>query len=97
MMKNEENPVIVYKYENTIRNIIFNYKSTAQKYKAGDEEAMICNCYSLLFNSIYKDPHHGHIVTGDLNIIENIKLRNLFIKGHNYREPKFFWTITGNN
>ena len=34
------------------------------------------------------DPVHGHIVTGNLNIIENNKLRKLLSKGPNYREAK---------
>ena len=92
MMKKEEYPTIVYRYENTIRNSIFNYKSTAEEYKAGDEETMSCDCE----NSTFKDTHHGHVVTGDLNILDNTKLRNLFKKGPNYREPKFInWTKTG--
>ena len=32
-------------------------------------------------------PHHKHIVTGDLRIIENSKIRKLLTKGPNYREP----------
>ena len=33
------------------------------------------------------DGHHGHIVTGELKIKKNIKLRNLISKGPKYREP----------
>ena len=29
----------------------------------------------------------GHIVTGDLNIVRNVKLRDLLSKGPKYREP----------
>ena len=87
----EETPMIVYKYENTIRNKIFNYKATAEEYVPGIEEEMTCLCEG----SIYKDPHHGHIITGDLNVVDNTKLRNLFKKGPNYREPKFInWSKT---
>ena len=91
MMKKDDNPVIVFKYENTIRNKIFNYKATAVEYKEDDEKKMTCECDT----SDFKDSHHGHIVTGDLKIVENIKLRNLFKKGPNYREPKFInWNKT---
>ena len=87
----EEYPTVVYKLENTIRNQIFNYKKTAVDYKPGDENEMDCQCE----NSVYKDPNHGHIVTGDLKIIGSKKLQNLFKKGPNYREPKFInWTKT---
>ena len=34
------------------------------------------------------DPHHKHIVTGDLRVIEHNKLRKLFSRGLNYREKQ---------
>ena len=47
-----------------------------------------CNC----LNSTFCDPHHKHIVTGDLRFIENGKLRSLLCNGPGYREPrKVFW------
>ena len=40
---------------------------------------------------------HGHIITGDLKIIENAKLRELVSKGPKYREPnKINWKVTEN-
>jgi len=42
-----------------------------------------CECES----STFCDPHHKHIITGDLRLIENTKLRKLLTKGPNYREP----------
>ena len=30
---------------------------------------------------------HGHVITGDLRVIENAKLRELVAKGPKYREP----------
>ena len=44
-----------------------------------------CDC----MNSPYADSHHKHIITGNLNIVENSKLRKLFTKGPKFREPKF--------
>ena len=52
-----------------------------------------CECSQ----SVFKDPVHNHIVTGDLRIIENFKLRisensklrKLLRKGLNYQENKF--------
>ena len=43
-----------------------------------------CDC----INSEFCDSHHKHIVSGDLRIISNPKLRKLLSKGPNYREPK---------
>ena len=41
-----------------------------------------CNCES----SPFVDPYHGHVITGDLSIVENKRLRNLLSKGLCYRE-----------
>ena len=43
-----------------------------------------CDCKS----SKCCDPHHGHIITGNLGIIQNPKLRNLLTKGPKYREKE---------
>ena len=39
--------------------------------------------------SCIRDAHHKHIVTGDLKIIKNNKLRLILSKGTNFREPRF--------
>ena len=40
---------------------------------------------------------HGHIITGDLKIIENAKIREIVSKGPKYREPnKMNWKATEN-
>ena len=77
-------PMIVYKYDKTIRNKIFNYKETVEAYVQDSELKMECNCSS----SQFSDKDHGHVVTGDLHIIKTQKLRELFKKGPNYREKK---------
>ena len=35
------------------------------------------------------DNNVGHVITGDVNIVKNKKLRNLFKKGYNYIESTF--------
>ena len=45
-----------------------------------------CACSS--FDNKFCDPNHKHIITGDLNIIQNAKLRDLIGKGPNFREPQ---------
>ena len=42
-----------------------------------------CNCKT----SGFTDPNHGHIVTGDIRIVQNNKLRKLLCNGSKYREP----------
>ena len=84
-------PMIVYKYDKTIWNKMFNYKETVKEYVQDCELKMECNCPS----SKFSDKDHGHVVTGDLHIIKNKKLRELFKKGPNYREKKnIYWKKT---
>ena len=47
---------------------------------------MYCSCSSSHF--IYSPA--GHIITGDLNIIQNQQLRDFISKGPKYREPRSF-------
>ena len=44
---------------------------------------MPCNCKT----SPFTNPNHGHIVGGDIRIVQNNKLRKLLCKGPEYREP----------
>ena len=37
--------------------------------------------------SPFTDPNHTNIVTGDIRIVQSIKLRKLLCKGSKYREP----------
>ena len=70
-------PVVTYNLGNTIRNKIFNYKETVESVFINDNNSVctgVCNCHSS--NSVDKD--HGHVITGDLKIIKNNKLRKLF-------------------
>ena len=43
-----------------------------------------CDCES----SEFCDPHHKHVISGDLRVVTNQKLRKLLSKGPNYREPR---------
>ena len=77
-------PTVVYKYKPTIRGKILNYKKTVSQFQHDRDNTENCRCAS----SKFKDEHHGHIITGDLTIIEEKQLRKLFRKGPNYREPE---------
>lgn len=44
----------------------------------------VCKCV----NSSFKDSDHGQIVTGDLKVIKDSKVKKLFSKGPKYLEPK---------
>ena len=96
LQSDEKNPKVVMKLDSPIRNKIMNYEETVrsiQHMTEGEISMTICSESNSLFpctcsESVHSDPHHGHVVTGDLRIIENSKLRKLFSKGPNYRENK---------
>ena len=79
-------PMVTYKLPDSISSTIFNYQQFVSKLDLDnllrDPNYLPCDCA----NSPYRDKHHGHIVTGDLRIIKNNKLRKVFSKGPKYRE-----------
>ena len=85
----ERVPSVLHKLEPPIRNKIFNYRQTVNDFDGNDMQTYgtgikECSCS----DSPFKDSHHQHILTGDLRIVDNNKLRKLFMKGPNFREPK---------
>ena len=91
LQEKEEIPSVAMKLDSPIRNKILNYRQTVSALNVEiDEdvaflsEQLSCECSI----SPFCDPHHKHIVTGDLRVIEHNKLRKLFSKGLNYREKK---------
>ena len=85
-LERSNNPMIVYKYTKPVRNKIVNYRQTVQSAICDEWMTNVgrCDCQY----SPFKDDHHDHVITGNLNIIQNRKLRALFSKGTNYREAK---------
>ena len=82
----KEAPTIVFKYGRTIRSRIFNYKKVFENFDVNrwrlERDSVNCNCA----NSDFIDADHGHVITGDLRIVKNGKLRKLLCKGPNFRE-----------
>ena len=81
-------PVVIYRLYPSIRSKIFNYKETVANIDTNDNVSFgtgiqQCQCR----DSIFCDQNHGHIITGNLQIITNAKLRKLLSKGPNFREP----------
>ena len=81
LQKKESRPVITFKLTCTIRNKILNYKDCVDSIYVEDEILFIlntdlCECE----HSPFTDPHHKHIITDDLRIIGNSKLRKLLTK-----------------
>jgi hypothetical protein len=91
LQSEEDRPMCTMKLSTPIRNKILNYKETVASLDivVDDEVSFVrnlppCSCES----SDFSDPFHKHIITGDLRVVENPKLRKLLSKGPNFRESK---------
>ena len=77
----------VYTLTKTIRSKIFNHKEFIKTLDTKDildnMNNLPCNCTI----SPFTDAKHGHIVSGDIHIVQNNKLRKLLCEGPKYREP----------
>ena len=82
-------PMVVYSLSEPIRSKIFNYHEFVNNLDlhnfVSDNNSVVCCCND--FDPSFTNKDHGHIITGDLNIINNNKLRKLISKGPKYREP----------
>ena len=80
-------PTTVYQLSETTRSRLFNYKKFVQSLDIdtfiSDNSILPCECD----HSPFTNADHRHIVSGDLNIVSNTKLRNIISKGPKYREP----------
>ena len=88
--KDKEPPIISYQYTNTVANKLFNFSSTLSNLDITNylSNPQHCQCNTSTF--CYEP--HGHVITGNLMVIENVKLRELVAKGPKYREPnKINW------
>ena len=83
--KEKEPPIISYTYTKTIANKIFNFSSTLSDldYHQFHNNPSQCECNTS--SHLYQP--YGHVITGDLSIIPNFKLRDLNAKGPKYRDP----------
>ena len=76
-------PIVSYAYTRTIAGKMFNNRKVVNELNMNCSTAgMVCSCNSLR----YKYESCGHVVTGDLSIIKDVKLRNLIGRGPAYRE-----------
>ena len=81
--KTREVPIICYKYNKPVRNIIFNYNKIVSDLDIQSNTPTDWDCTKSKFcNSDY-----GHIITGNFDIIHDKRIRNLFLKGPKYRLP----------
>ena len=86
----KELPCLFYSYTSLVATKIFNYKSSLQQidFHSLSQNPLPCSCSG----SEFLNAPCVHIVTGDLNIVRNDKLRHLLRKGPKYTEPvSFSW------
>ena len=83
IVRNSTPPIVSFKYTKTISEKIFNQKKVVEDLDVDIGTRDMCsNCST---NKYCYSPV-GHVVTGDLNIIKDAKLRSLIEKGPSYRE-----------
>ena len=82
--------MVVYNLNASIRSTLFNYKQFILHVNIDefvkDPNSIKCSCNkndNSFINNCY-----GHIITGNLNTVNNEQLRQLISKGPKYREPK---------
>ena len=92
-LKIDEPASVVYSLGKTVRNKILIYKETVSSINTNGDIAYGTGIVECQQNKGFVDENHDHVLTGDLRIITNSKLRKLKSKGPNFREAI---TITWN-
>ena len=79
--QNSEPPIICYKYNEPIRNTIFNFNKLVSDLDIHANTPKSCDCKDSKF--VYQPA--GHIVTRNLKIISDSRIRKIVSKGPKYR------------
>ena len=81
--KNKEPPIICYKYNKPIRSIIFNFNKLVANLDIDTKTPDSLDCK----NSKFCYEPAGHIITANLKIISDSRIRSIISKGTKYRPP----------
>ena len=82
----ETYPKISFKYCPTLGSIAFNYTKFSKSLSTIDDNEYPCHCV----NSNFKDNTHNHVITGNLEILEDPELIHIFKYGSKFRlTPRF--------
>ena len=83
-------PMVVYNLNPSIRSTLFDYKQFALHLNTNeflkDRNSIKCSCKK--YDNSFINNNCGHVITGNLNIVNKERLRQLIAKGPKYREPK---------
>ena len=91
--RDKEPPIVSYEYTSTVASKLFNFAPALSNLNVSEyfSNPRTCQCKESKF--CYEPL--GHVITGDLRVIENAKLRELVAKGPKYREPnRVNWKAT---
>ena len=91
--RDKQPPIVPYEYTSTVASKIFNFAPALSNLNVSEylSNPQTCQCKESKF--CYE--LHGHVITGDLRVIENARLRDLVAKGPKYREPnRVNWKAT---
>ena len=72
-----------FSYGPTLGRKIFNYNATLRNLNNSDFNTLTCDCGSTYAPFVYEP--HGHVHTGQLDIIQNHDLRNIMARGAKFR------------
>ena len=77
--RDKEPPIVSYEYTSTVASKLFNFAPTLSNLNVSEylSNSQTWQCKKSKF--CYEP--HGHVITGDLRVIENAKLRELVAKG----------------
>ena len=86
--KHFETPTVLFSLNDPISSKIFNFNKFVSSLNLPefikDNSIIPCHCK----DSPYQDKHHKHIISGDLRIVTDNKLRKLFSKRPKFCEPQ---------
>ena len=91
-LRDKEPPIMSYEYTSTAASKLFNFASTHSNLNVSDYLSnQTCQYKEFKFTC----ESHGHVMTGDLRVIENAKLRELLAKRSKYKGPnRVAWKAT---
>ena len=91
--RDKEPPIVSYEYTSTVASKIFNFAPALSDLNVSEYLSNPQTCQSKESKFCYEP--HGHVITGDLRVMENARLRELVAKGPKYREPsRVNWKTT---
>ena len=78
---NNSETIICYKYNKLTRSTVFNFNKIVTDIDIDSITPASLDCQ----NSNYLYPSAGHVITGNLNVIPDARVRNIISKGPKYR------------